>query len=65
MKKTFLTVRMLAAKDQCFSEGALRWLIHNSKTNGFEPCLRRVGRRVLICEDEFYDIIDKRRDNLQ
>jgi hypothetical protein len=61
MKKVYLTVKMLAEKDPCFSEGSLRWLIHQSKENGFERCLRRIGRRILICEEEFYEYIDNNK----
>ncbi len=31
-----------------FTRGALRWLIFNRKTNGFDRCILRVGRRIFI-----------------
>ncbi len=34
--------------------GGLRHLIFNEGTNGFSGCLVRVGRRVLIDEDKFF-----------
>lgn len=34
--------------------GGLRHLIFNEETNGFSKCVVRVGRRVLIDEDRFF-----------
>lgn len=34
--------------------GGLRHLVFNEHTNGFSRCVRRVGRRVLIDEAEFF-----------
>lgn len=34
--------------------GGLRHLIFNEKTNGFSQAFKRVGRRVLIDETEFF-----------
>jgi len=39
--------------------GGLRYLIFNSKANGFEQCLRRVGRTVLIDERGFFEWVDE------
>jgi len=36
------------------STAGLRWLIFNAGRNGFEKCVRRVGRRVLIDEAAFF-----------
>lgn len=60
-----LTVRQFAAKHSAFSQGSLRWLIfkaaspesdadheHNSALN---DALVRVGRRVLIDEQKFFN----------
>lgn len=38
--------------------GGLRHLIFNGHKNGFERCIRRVGRRVLIDEQAFFAWID-------
>lgn len=35
--------------------GGLRHLIFNAKSNGFDTVVRRVGRRVLIDEQAFFD----------
>lgn len=41
------------------SIGGLRHLIFFADTNGFNRCLRRVGRRVLIDEHAFFEWVDK------
>ncbi|MEC4747223.1 hypothetical protein [Methylomicrobium sp. Wu6] len=39
--------------------GGLRHLIFNAETNGFATAFKRVGRRVLIDEAEFFNCIAK------
>lgn len=39
--------------------GGLRHLIFHSNTNGFDSVIRRVGRRVLIDEDAFFEWVDR------
>ena len=39
--------------------GGLRHLVFNAKENGFEKCIRRVGRRILIDEAAFYEWVDE------
>jgi hypothetical protein len=41
------------------SVAALRSIIFNSKSNGFEKAFRRVGRRVLVDEQAFFECIDQ------
>lgn len=36
------------------SVAGLRYLIFNAAENGFEACIRRIGRRVLIDEQAFF-----------
>jgi hypothetical protein len=36
------------------TEAGFRWLIFHAATNGFDSCIRRVGRRILIDEAAFY-----------
>ncbi len=31
-----------------FTEGSLRWMLFNAEQNGFDACVIRMGRRVLI-----------------
>jgi hypothetical protein len=39
---------------------ALRYLIFHEHSNGFARCVRRVGKRVLIHEGEFFKWVDER-----
>jgi hypothetical protein len=39
--------------------GGLRHLIFNEKTNGFASAFKRVGRRVLIDEVEFFACVER------
>jgi hypothetical protein len=39
-------------------QGGLRHLIFNEKTNGFSKAFKRVGRRVLVDEREFFAIVE-------
>ena len=59
MERQLLTVSQFAKKHVAFSEASLRWLIFNSSKNNFSPVLRRVGRRILLDESEFFAWIDK------
>ena len=40
------------------SVSGLRWYAFHSKTNGFHRVLKRVGRRLLINEAEFFSWIE-------
>ena len=42
------TVREVADLNPAFSEAAIRWLIFNKGTNGFDEVCVKVGRRILI-----------------
>ncbi len=43
------TVNQLADEfPRLFTRGSLRWLIFNCKSNGFERCILRIGRRIYI-----------------
>ncbi|MGZ8250564.1 MAG: hypothetical protein ACXWUF_21295 [Methylomagnum sp.] len=39
--------------------GGLRHLIFNEETNGFANAFKRVGKRVLVDESEFFRIIEE------
>lgn len=39
--------------------GGLRHLVFNAQTNGFDRVIRRVGRRVLIDEQAFFEWVDE------
>ena len=40
-------------------QGGLRHLIFNEKTNGFATAFKRVGRRVLVDETEFFACVER------
>lgn len=44
------TVKNLPSKypDANFTPATIRWLIYNAKDNGFDACIVRMGRKVLI-----------------
>ncbi|HRS96309.1 MAG TPA: hypothetical protein P5179_13655 [Candidatus Latescibacteria bacterium] len=39
--------------------GGLRWLVFHEKKNGFQAVIKRVGGRVLIDEQAFFDWVDE------
>lgn len=53
--KRLTTVKNLPHKypDANITESSVRWLLFNSKENGFASCVVRLGRKVLIDLDEF------------
>lgn len=40
----------------------LRWLIFHERTNGFHKCVRRIGRRVLIDREKFYEWVEEQNN---
>lgn len=43
--------------------GGLRYLIFHADTNGFAPAFKRVGRRVLVDEAEFFRCIERNQQS--
>jgi len=43
--------------------GGLRHLIFFAHKNGFNKCIRRVGRRVLIDESEFFKWVEEQNNS--
>ena len=41
------------------SQGGLRYLVFHEHENGFHKCIRRIGRRVLIHEQSFFEWVDE------
>lgn len=56
-----LTVKQFAIKHPAFSEASLRYHIFHERTNGLSPALRRVGRKILINEEQFFIWIDNQQ----
>ncbi len=46
--------------DAGFTIGGVRWLIFNAKDNGFDKCIVRAGRKVLIDLDIFEECLDEK-----
>jgi hypothetical protein len=49
----YLTFRQAAERYLAFSEAGLRWLRFNGTQNGFNACVIKIGRRVLLDTDAF------------
>lgn len=49
----FLTFAQVADRYPGFSEGSLRWLRFNGDINGFNSCIRKLGKRCLISTRSF------------
>jgi hypothetical protein len=62
LQTQFLTVPDTAKKYPAFTEGGLRWLLFNREQNGFDRCVVRVGRRVLIDEVELVGWLRDQRE---
>ena len=56
-----ITVQQFCRKHPWPSESGLRWLIFNAKSNGFDKCVVRIGRRVLIDEQAFFRWAEQHR----
>lgn len=56
--RRFATVKQTAEIYPAITQSGLRWLIFNQKTNGFNSCIRRLGRKILIDLDLFEKWID-------
>ena len=59
-----LTIKLLTQKHPAFTEGSIRHLVFYENTNGFNMCVRRIGRRVYILEDKFLEFIEQKYTNL-
>ena len=52
------TVKQFASKHPAFSEASLRYHIFHEETNGLKSVLVRVGRKILIKEDAFFNWVE-------
>ncbi len=57
--KRFATVAQMSTIYPAFKTSSIRQLIFYSKTNGFDDCVKRVGKKILIDLDKFEDWIDR------
>ena len=56
--RTLFTFQQFADRQPAFSESSLRWLRFHQDENGFASAFINVGRRVLIDETKFFEVID-------
>jgi hypothetical protein len=59
---TLLTVEQFSKKHPAFTKNSLRYLIFWGEKNGMNRALRRLGRRVFISEDDFFDVIENQNN---
>ncbi len=58
MMPNYLTVKQMAAKHPAFSESSIRYHIFNETKNGLDKAIKRVGRKILINEDLFFEWLE-------
>ena len=49
----YVTIRQLTTSNPAFTEGGVRALIFRAEQNGFNRCIRRIGRKILISKSAF------------
>lgn len=63
MNKTrLLSIEQFCIQHPSFSPGGIRHLVFNAHKNGFNKCIRRIGRRVLIDEAAFFSWVEMQND---
>jgi hypothetical protein len=68
MTRNLLTINQFVAKHQAFTAPAIRNYIFKSSSvvtskgtapgNGFDSCIKRIGRKILLDENKFFQWID-------
>ncbi len=58
----FVTIRQLTTSNPAFTEGGIRALIFRAKYNGFNRCIRRIGRKILISKSAFSRWIEEQNE---
>ena len=53
------TVNQFCEANPAFTPGGIRWLLFNRDINGLEQAVVKIGRRVLIDEDKFFEWLDE------
>jgi hypothetical protein len=53
------TVQQFCQEHAAFTIGGLRWLLFHRETNGLASAVVKLGRRVLIDEDKFFEWINE------
>lgn len=58
-----LTVNQFVEKHQFATFGGLRHLIFYANTNGFSKVIKRIGRRILLDENAFFEWVEENNQN--
>ncbi len=61
----YVTIRQLTTSNPAFTEGGIRALIFRADSNGFNRCIRRIGRKILISKSAFYHWIEAQNGDVQ
>lgn len=61
LEDEFLTIPEISKRYPAFTEGSLRWLRFHGEENGFNKCVRKIGKKCLICLREFRLWIDTQK----
>lgn len=59
--ENILTIDQLVSQYPAFTEKTVRWWVFNGKTNGFEACIIRIGKRIYIDKKKFASWVESHR----
>ncbi len=60
LKPRLLTINQFLSEHPFNTSGGLRALIFNGKSTGFDRVVKRIGRKVLIDENKFFEWVDEK-----
>lgn len=60
--RKLVTVDQFCADNPAFTKGSIRWLLFHRDSNGLHRAIVKIGRRVLIDVDKFFEWIDDQQD---
>lgn len=58
-KPKLLTVNQFVEEHNFTTHGGMRYLIFNAKENKLEKAIKRIGRKILIDEQKFFEWINE------
>jgi len=61
----YVTIRQLTTSNPAFTEGGIRALIFRAEHNGFNSCIRRIGRKILISKSAFSRWIEAQNEEVR
>ncbi len=61
----YVTIRQLTTNHPAFTEGGIRALIFRADRNGFNRCIRRIGRKILISKSAFSRWIEEQNGEVR